>query len=140
MRTAEYDKMICNELLAAFSKRTTNSTMKQYEAVTIQVNGSESIFDDVITYVAAIATVSHDVGEIEADGTLQVIDALNDGLSKIVPALGLAMRTATKGKDYSVDQWCEILVEKASQRRQPMSLLTGRRASRRASRCLMQSA
>jgi hypothetical protein len=67
LRTAEYDKMICNELLAAFSKRTTNSTMKQYEAVTIQVNGSESIFDDVITYVAAIATVSHDVGEIEAE-------------------------------------------------------------------------
>ncbi len=39
-----------------------------------------------------------------------MIDALNDGRSKIAPALGLAMRTraATKGKEYSVDQWCEI--------------------------------
>jgi hypothetical protein len=47
LRTAEYDKMICDALLAAFGKRTTNSTIKMYETVRIQVNGSDKIFDDV---------------------------------------------------------------------------------------------
>jgi hypothetical protein len=55
-------------------------------------------------------------GEIEADEMVQVIEVLNDGLSKHAPALGLGMRTATKGRDYSVGQWCEILVEKATLR------------------------
>ena len=39
LRTAEYDKMICDALLAAFGKRTINSAIKMYEAVRIQVNG-----------------------------------------------------------------------------------------------------
>ena len=79
------------------------------EAVRIQVNGSDTPFDDVITYVGELATVNHEVGEIEADEMVQVIEVLNDGLSKHAPALGLGMRTTTKGKDYSVDQWCEFV-------------------------------
>ena len=46
----------------------------------------------------------------------QVIEVLNNGLSKIAPALAIGMKTATECKDLSVEQWCEILVEKASKR------------------------
>ncbi len=43
---------------------------------------------------------------------------LNKGLSKIGPALAVGMKTATEDKPegLSVEQWCEILVEKASRR------------------------
>ena len=47
LRTAEYDKMIFDALLAAFGKPTTNSSIKMYETERIQVNGSDKIFDDV---------------------------------------------------------------------------------------------
>ena len=67
----------------------------------------------MITYVGELATVNHEVGEIEADEMVQAIEVLNDGLSKHAPALGLGMRTTTKGRDYSVGQRCEILAEKA---------------------------
>jgi hypothetical protein len=70
----------------------------------------------VITYVGKLATVNHDLGELEPEELLQVIEVLNTGLSKVTPALGLDMRTDTEGKGYSVDQYCEKLVEKATKR------------------------
>jgi hypothetical protein len=63
LRTAEYDKMICGALLAAFGKKTTNSTIKMFADVKIQVNGSEHILDDVITFVGELATVKHESSE-----------------------------------------------------------------------------
>jgi hypothetical protein len=47
-RTAEYDKMICAALLDAFGKRTTNSTLKLFGAVSIKNHGLDggSIFID----------------------------------------------------------------------------------------------
>ena len=116
LRLAEYDKMICAALLVAFGKRTINSTMKLFGDSSIQVNGSEHILDDVITYVGKLATVNHDLGDLEPDELQQVIEVLNTGLAKAAPALGLDMRTDTEGKGYSVDQYCEILVEKATKR------------------------
>ena len=116
LRLAEYDKMICAALLVAFGKRTINSTMKLFGDISIQVNGSERILDDVITYVGKLATVNHDIGDLEPDELLQVIEVLNTGLSKVTPALGLDMKTDTEGKGYSVDQYCERLVEKATKR------------------------
>ena len=116
LRLAEYDKMICAALLVAFGKRTTNSTMKLFGDISIQVNGSEHILDDVITYVGKLATVNHDLGDLEPDELKQVIEVLNTGLSKVAPALGLDMKTDTEGKGYSVDQYCEIMVEKATKR------------------------
>ena len=80
------------------------------------MNGSEHILDDVITFVGELATVKHELGELEADEMQQVIEVLNNGLSKIAPALAIGMKTATEGKDFSVERWCEILVEKASRR------------------------
>jgi hypothetical protein len=117
LRVAEYDKMICEALLAAFGKRTTNSTMKLFGDIRIQVSDPEHLLDDVITYVGRLATVNHDLGaELGPDELLQVMEVLNTGLSKEAPALGLVMRTATEGKGYSVDQFCEILVDKATER------------------------
>ena len=116
LRLAEYDKMICAALLVAFGKRTINSTMKLFGDISIQVNGSERLLDDVITYVGKLATVNHDLGDLEPDELQQVIEVLNTGLSKVTPALGLDMRTDTEGKGYSVDQYCEILVGKATKR------------------------
>ena len=116
LRTAEYDKMVCNALLAAFGKKTTNSTIKMFADIQIEVNGPEHILGDVITFVSKLATVNHELGTLEPDEMQQVIEVLNNGLSKIAPALAVGMKTATEGKDYSVDQWCEILVEKASKR------------------------
>jgi hypothetical protein len=116
LRLAEYDKMICAALLVAFGKRTINSTMKLFGDISIQVNGSEHLLDDVITYVGKLATVNHDLGDLEPDELQQVIEVLNTGLAKVTPALGLDMRTDTEGKGYSVDQYCEILVEKATKR------------------------
>jgi hypothetical protein len=116
LRLAEYDKMICAALLVAFGKRTINSTMKMFGDISIQVNGSERLLDDVITYVGKLATVNHDLGDLEPDELQQVIEVLNTGLSKVTPALGLDMRTDTEGKGYSVDQYCEIMVEKATKR------------------------
>ena len=116
LRLAEYDKMICAALLVAFGKRTINSTMKLFGDISIQVNGSERLLDDVITYVGKLATVNHDLGDLEPDELQQVIEVLNTGLSKAAPALGLDMRTDTEGKGYSVDQYCEILVDKATKR------------------------
>jgi hypothetical protein len=84
--------------------------------MSIQVSGSENILSDVITYVGKLAMVNHDLGDLEPEELQQVIEVLNTGLSKEAPALGLDMRTATEGKGLSVDQWCEILVEKATQR------------------------
>jgi hypothetical protein len=112
----EYDKMICAALLAAFGKRTTNSTVKMFADISISVNGTDEILSDVINFVAKLATVTHDLGDLEPDEVAQVIEVLHKGLSKKVPALELGMRTATEGKGYSVDQWCGILVEKATQR------------------------
>jgi hypothetical protein len=43
LRTAEYDRMICNALLAAFGKKTTNSTIKMFADIQIKVNGPEHI-------------------------------------------------------------------------------------------------
>jgi hypothetical protein len=116
LRLAECDKMICAALLVAFGKRTTNSTMKMFGDISIQVNGSEHLLDDVITYVGKLATANHDLGDLEPEEVQQVIEVLNTGLSKEAQALGLEMRTATEGKGYSVDQYCEILVEKATLR------------------------
>ena len=135
LRVAEYDKMICEALLAAFGKRTTNSTMKLFGDIRIQVSDSEHLLDDVITYVSKLATVSHDLGgDLENDELQQVIEVLNTGLSKEAQALGLVMRTATEGKGYSVDQFCEILVDKATERVQATDALrhslTGRRSRR----------
>ncbi len=59
LRTAEYDKMICGALLDAFGKRTTNSTLKLFEAIGVQVNGIDHMFDDVITYVGEVARCAH---------------------------------------------------------------------------------
>ena len=108
--------MICNALLAAFGKKTTNSTIKMFVDTQIEVNGPEHILGDVITFVGKLATVNHELGTLEPDEMQQVIEVLNNGLSKIAPALAVGMKTATEGKDYSVEQWCEILVEKASKR------------------------
>jgi hypothetical protein len=116
LRLAEYDKMICAALLVAFGKRTINSTMKTFGDISIQVHGSEHLLDDVITYVGRLATVNHDLGDLEPDELQQVIEVLNTGISKVAPALGLDMRTDTEGKGYSVDQYCEILVDKATKR------------------------
>ena len=141
LRLAEYDKMICAALLAAFGKRTTNSTMKLLGDISIQVNGSEHILDDVITYVGRLATVNHDLGDLEPDELQQVIEVLNTGLSKEAAALGRDMRTATEGKGYSVDQYCEIWWRRRRcEWRRPMHSLTGRRSRRATGRCLMQSA
>ncbi len=118
LRLAEYDKMICTALLVAFGKRTTNSTMKMFGDISIQVNGPEHILDDVITYVGRLATVNHDLGDLESDELQQVIEVLNTGLSKEAPDLGLDMRTATEGKGLTVEQYCEILVDKATERMQ----------------------
>ena len=85
--------------------------------INIQVNGSDHILDDVITYVGRLATVNHDLGaELGPDELQQVIEVLNTGLSKEAPALGLVMRTATEGKGLTVDQYCEILVDMATER------------------------
>ena len=117
LRVAEYDKMICEALLAAFGKRTTNSTMKLFGDIRIQVSDPEHLLDDVITYVGRLATVNHDLGaELGPDELQQVIEVLNTGLSKEAQALGLVMRTATEGKDLTVDQYCEILVDMATER------------------------
>ena len=116
LRLAEYDRVICDALLTAFGKRTTNSIMKMYESVKIHVNGSRQIFDDVITFVGSVSTISHDLGEIGELEMEQVIEVLNGLHSKHAPALGVGMITGTKGKGYSVERWCEISVEKASQR------------------------
>ena len=105
---AEYDKMICEALLAAFGKRTTNSTMKLFGDIRIQVSDPEHLLDDVITYVSKLATVSHDLGgDLENDELQQVIEVLNTGLSKEAQALGLVMRTATEGKGLTV-VWISI--------------------------------
>jgi len=90
--------------------------MKLFGDITIQVNGSEHLLDDVITYVGKLATVNHDLGDLEPDELQQVIEVLNTGLSKVAPALGLDMKTDTEGKGYSVDQYCEKMVEKATKR------------------------
>jgi uncharacterized small protein (DUF1192 family) len=45
-----------------------------------------------------------------------VIEVLNRVLSKSAPELGVGMTTATKGKGYSVAWWCELLVNKATER------------------------
>jgi len=116
LRLVEYDRMICAMLLVAFGKRTTNSTMKMFGDIRIQVNGPERILDDVITYVGKLATVNHDLGDLESDELQQVIEVLNTGLSKEAQALGLVMRTATEGKGLTVDQYCEILVDMATER------------------------
>ncbi len=117
LRVAEYDKMICEALLAAFGKRTTNSTMKLFGDIRIQVSDPEHLLDDVITYVGRLATVNHDLGaELGPDELQQVMEVLNTGLSKEAQALGLVMRTATEGKGLTVDQYCEILVDMATER------------------------
>jgi len=119
LRVAEYDKMICEALLAAFGKRTTNSTMKLFGDIRIQVSDPEHLLDDVITYVGRLATVNHDLGvgaDLGPDELQQVTEVLNTGISKEAPALGLVMRTATEGKGLTVDQYCEILVEMATER------------------------
>ena len=48
----------------------------------IQVNGSDQIISDVITYVGKLATVNHDLGDLESEELQQVIEVLNTGLSK----------------------------------------------------------
>jgi hypothetical protein len=116
LRTAEYDKMICNALLSAFGKKTTNSTIKMFADIQIEVTGPDSILGDAVTFASKLATVSHELGGLEADEMQQVIEVLNNGLWKTAPALAIGMRAATEGKDFSVEQWCEILVEKASKR------------------------
>jgi hypothetical protein len=115
--------MTSNALLAAFGnlKKTTNSTIEMLADIQIEVNGPDAILGDAITFkfVNKLATVSHELGGLEADEMRQqVIEVLNNGLSKAAPALAIGMKTATEGKDFSVDseQWCEILVEKASKR------------------------
>jgi hypothetical protein len=75
--------------LAAFGKRTTNSTIRMFGDISIQVNGSDQIISDVITYVGKLATVHHDLGDLESEELQQVIEVLNTGLSKEAPALGL---------------------------------------------------
>ncbi len=63
----------------------------------------------MITYVGKLATVNHDLGDLESDELQQVIEVLNTGLSKEAPALGLDMRTATEGKGLTVDQSVTVL-------------------------------
>jgi hypothetical protein len=116
LRLAEYDKMICSALLAAFGKWTTNSTIKMFAEPIIQVNGSDQILRDVMTYVGKVATVNHDRGDLESEELLQVTEVLLTGLEKKAPSLGLDMRAAMEGKGYPVDKYCELLVEKATQR------------------------
>ena len=116
LRTAEYDKMICAALLDAFGKRTTNSTLKLFGAVSIKNNGLERMFDDVITYVGELAKVSHDLGDLEPEDLQQVIEVLNKGLAKNTPALAAPMKAASENKHLTVEQWCEIMVDKATQR------------------------
>ncbi len=87
LRLAEYDKMICGALLAAFGKRTTNSTIKLFGDISIQVNTSDQIICDVITYVGKLATVNHDLGDLESEELQQVIEVLNTELSKEAPGL-----------------------------------------------------
>jgi hypothetical protein len=116
LRLAEYDKMICNALLAAFGKWTTNSTIKMFAEPIIQVNGSGQILRDVMTYVGKVATVNHDRGDLEPEELLQVTEVLLTGLEKKAPSLGLDMRAAMEGKGYPVAKYCELLVDKATQR------------------------
>ena len=116
LRLAEYDKMICNALLAAFGKWTTNSTIKMFAEPIIQVNGSGQILRDVMTYVGKVATVNHDRGDLESEELLQVTEVLLTGLEKKAPSLGLDMRAAMEGKGYPVAKYCELLVDKATQR------------------------
>ena len=116
LRLAEYDKMICTALLAAFGKWTTNSTIKMFAEPSIQVNGSGQILRDVMTYVGKVATVNHDRGDLESEELLQVTEVLLTGLEKKAPSLGLDMRAAMEGKGYPVDKYCELLVDKATQR------------------------
>jgi hypothetical protein len=116
LRLAEYDKMICSALLAAFGKWTTNSTIKMFAEPIIQVNGSGQILRDVMTYVGKVATVNHDRGDLESEELLQVTEVLLTGLEKKAPSLGLDMRAAMEGKGYPVAKYCELLVDKASQR------------------------
>jgi hypothetical protein len=110
--------MICNALLAAFGKKTTNSTIKMFADIQIEVNGPKHILGDVITLVTVskLATVSHELGGLEADEMQQVIEVLNNGLSEIAPALAIGMKTATEGKDFLWNSDARILVEKASKR------------------------
>jgi hypothetical protein len=82
LRLAEYDKMICSALPVAFGKRTINSTLKLFGDISIQVSGSKHILDDVISYVGKLAAVNHDLGDLEPDELLQVIEVLNTKLSK----------------------------------------------------------
>ena len=116
LRLAEYDKMICSALLAAFGKWTTNSTIKMFAEPIIQVNGSGQILRDVMTYVGKVATVNHDRGDLESEELLQVTEVLLTGLEKKAPSLGLDMRAAMEGKGYPVAKYCELLVDKATQR------------------------
>ena len=116
LRTAEYDKMLSVRLIEAFGKKTINSTLKKYEAVTLEVHGPDEILDDVISFVGTVSTIAHDLGELEADEMEQVIEALNGVVSKSASELGVGMITATKGKGYSVAWWCELLVDKATLR------------------------
>jgi hypothetical protein len=118
LRTAEYDKMLSMRLIEAFGKKTINSTLKKYEAVTLEVHGPDEILDDVISFVGTVSTIAHDVGELDADEMEQVIEVLNGVVSKSASELGVGRRmiTATKGKGYSVGWWCELLVDKATLR------------------------
>ena len=116
LRTAEYDKMLCVRLTEAFGKRTINSTIRKYEAVTLHVHTTDEILEDVISFVGTVSTIDHDLGELDEDEVEQVIEVLNRVLSKSAPELGVGMTTATKGKGYSVAWWCELLVNKATER------------------------
>jgi hypothetical protein len=87
-----------------------------FEAVEIHVNGPANILDDVITFVGTVSTISHEQGELDDDEREQVIEVLNGVLSKSAPELGVGMTTATKGKGDSVEWWCEVLVDKATER------------------------
>jgi hypothetical protein len=51
--------------------------MKMFGDISIQVSGSERILDDVISYVGKVATVNHDLGDLESDELQQVIEVLN---------------------------------------------------------------
>jgi hypothetical protein len=116
LRTAEYDKVLCTRLNEAFGKKTINSTLKKYEAVTLQVHGPDEILDDVISFVGTISTIDYELGELDADEMEQVIEVLNGVVSKSASELGVGMTTATKSKGYSVGWWCELLVDKATLR------------------------
>jgi hypothetical protein len=108
--------MLSMRLTEAFGKKTINSTLKKYEAVTLEVHGPDEILDDVISFVGTVSTIAHDLGELEADEMEQVIETLNGVVSKSASELGVGMITATKGKGYSVGWWCELLVDKATLR------------------------